>query len=190
MAELTTSDLEDYTDGRLVHTDSRTALWLSAALNSARHFCGWYVCPVVTDDVVVVDGPGGYILSLPTLQLTTLTSITELGIDLDITKLDVSVNKGTVKKYPCRHWTDRDGGISVKMTHGFTEDQASDWRLGVLQFADLLSTEAFGASPLRDNPNLISKRIDDVIYTWSEKLIAVNDQLSSIFSSYMILTSP
>jgi hypothetical protein len=190
MAELTTTDLETYTGGRLAAGNSQTDMWLSSATQAARRFCGWYVCPVVTNAAIVVDGPGGLVLSLPTLNLLTLSAVSELGVVLDVTKLDVSKPMGTVRKHPCRCWTDRYGAISVTMTHGFTEAEAADWRRGVLQLADIMSLDTYGPTPLRDDGKLIGKKIDDVEYNWSDKIISINDQLNSIFSLYKILASP
>lgn len=190
MAELAPSDLDSYTSGRLAASNAQTAMWLSSALVAARRFCNWYVCPVQTNVSLTVDGPGGRVLSLPTLNLISVSAVTEVGQSLDVTKLDVSKDKGTIVKYPCGHWTNRDGAITVTITHGFSETEAADWRRGVLQLADLMSLDAYGANPIRDDGKMILKRVDDVQYAWSEKIISTNDQLVALLSSYQILPSP
>lgn len=190
MAELTIDDVRTYVGGRLddVDDDALQEL-LDAALAAARRYCGWKVTPVVADDEFTVDGPGGRVLSLPTLNLLAVTTVTECGVTLDVTKLDVSRRKGTVEKNPCGHWSHRDGSIAVKITHGFTETEAADWRRAVLRLANLMSLEPSGDAQ-RDSPEMKRKQIDDVDYQWYDKLITIDERLASMFAQYRILPSP
>src|ERR1700733_2175357 len=77
MAELVASDVELYTRGRLPASDVETTRILNRALAAARRYCEWHVTPLVTGDVVTLDGPGHRLLMLPTLQLQKLNSVTE-----------------------------------------------------------------------------------------------------------------
>lgn len=184
MGELTAADLSTYTKGRLPNDDDTQDL-LDAALSAARRWCGWVVTPVETDVTIQVDGPGGRVLSLPTLNLITLSSVSECGVVLDVSRLDKSQRKGTVEKYPYGCWTSRAGAIEVKMTHGFTEEQAADWRRAVLRLADLMDRD----DKKRDG-DMIEKRIDDVTYKWAAGLISTDERLKALFSDYRILPSP
>jgi hypothetical protein len=130
------------------------------------------------------------VLSLPTLNLIEVTAVTECGVVLDVTKLDVSRRKGTLVKFPCGHWSHRDGAITVTMTHGFTETEAADWRRAVLRLVDIMSLEPVTVGAERESPEMRRKRIDDVDYEWYDKLITTNDQLAAMFSQYRILPSP
>lgn len=58
--------------------DPTAALMLDAASNLIRRFCGWHIYPSVAM-VLIVDGPGGTVLQLPTRYLTDVASITEAG---------------------------------------------------------------------------------------------------------------
>lgn len=186
MAELTASDLSTFTGGRLASGDASTATVLAAALVAARRYCGWSVSPVASV-TVTVDGPGGRVLALPTRNLTTLTSVSEDGVALDVSQLSVSRVKGTVtKRFGC--WTSNAGGITVAMSHGYTEADAADWRRAVLRLADAMSTE--GAAVQRDTPDLVRKKIDDVEYQWGTTLLSDNDRLAAMFSQFRILQSP
>lgn len=191
MAELTIDDVRSYS-GRLDEFDDDVLqALLDAALAAARRYCGWSVTPVIEDAELVADGPGGRVLSLPTLNLITVTAVTEEGVALDVTKLDVSRRKGTVKKHSnWVSWSGRDGVIAVTMTHGFTETEAADWRRAVLRLVDIMSLEPVTVGAERESPEMKRKRIDDVDYEWYDKLITTNDQLSALFSSYRILPSP
>jgi len=187
MGELTAADLSTYTKGRLPDDDGTQEL-LDAALSAARRWCGWFVTPVQTNTAFQVDGPGGRVLSLPTLNLITLSSVTECGVALDVTRLDKSQRKGTVEKYPYGCWTYRAGGISVTMTHGFTETEAADWRRAVLRLADLMNRDETATQ--RNSGDLIRKKIDDVEYFWAAGIIDTDERLKALFSQYRILPSP
>lgn len=187
MPDLTAADLSTYTKGRLPDNDDTQGL-LDAALSAARRWCGWQVCPVETGVTVEVDGPGGRVLSLPTLNLITLSAVSECGVALDVTKLDKSQRKGTVEKYPFGCWTSRAGAISVTMTHGFTEVEAADWRRAVLRLADLMDRDEQATQ--RNSSDLIRKKIDDVEYQWAAGIIDTDERLRALFSQYRILPSP
>ncbi|MFL0172419.1 hypothetical protein [Mycobacterium sp. SMC-13] len=187
MAELTGADLSAYTNGRLPD-DEATQDLLGAALSAARRWCGWWVSPVQTGVTVEVDGPGGRVLSLPTLNLVALTSVSECGVALDVARLDKSKRKGTVEKYPYGWWTSRAGAISVTMTHGFTEVEAADWRRAVLRLADLMDRDEQATQ--RNSSDLIRKKIDDVEYQWAAGIIDTDERLRALFSQYRILPSP
>lgn len=188
MAELSAADLSAYTGGRLASGDTATATVLAAALAAARRYCGWSVSPVATV-TVTLDGPGGYVLPLPTRNLLTVTAVSENGAALTVANLDVSRTKGTIEKHPRGRWTDRNSGISVTMSHGYTEAEAADWRRAVLRLADMMASDA-AASGQRDSAELIRKKVDDVEYQWGESLIAADDRLSALLAQFRILPSP
>ena len=189
MAELAAADLATFTGGRLSAADANTGTVLAAALAAARRYCGWTVSPVATDVEVTVDGPGGPVLTLPTRNLIEVSAVSENGVDVDVSTLDISRTKGTVRKYPYGSWTARDGGIAVTMTHGLTEAEAADWRRAVLRLADLMSLDT-SSSGLRDDPALVRKRVDDVEYQWSERIITTDAKLSALLAPFKILQSP
>ncbi len=148
MPELDEAAVEQYTQGRLVADDPETGRLLRAALAAARIYCGWHVTPVKTDDTVEIDGPGGNTLILPTLKLVTLTEVRERESVLTPAQLEVS-RRGIVRKRRglaphAPWWTDELGAITVKMTHGYTEDEAGDWLGAVLSAVDRASTMVGG----------------------------------------------
>ena len=134
MPELTIDDVLLYTRDRLAD-DEETERMLAAALAAARRYCGWHVTPVLTDDEIVVDGPGRSVLSLPTLQLLDVTEIIEDGVTLDVTKLRWSTNKGQVYKAGWGYrWTGTWNGIEATITHGYAD--APDFYEAVLSIID------------------------------------------------------
>lgn len=193
MSELTISDVRSFSVRLADFDDDPLQAMLDAALAASRRYCGWPVTPVIADVELIVDGPGGRVLSLPTLNLIAVTTVTEEGVALDVTKLDVSRRKGTVRKQHFYHggcWSGRDGAIAVKITHGFTETEAADWRRAVLRLVDLMSLEPVTVGAERESPEMKRKRIDDVEYDWYEGLIASDDRLKALFSAYRILPAP
>lgn len=186
MGELVYGDLPAAVLARFAGNSAAQAA-IDAALAAVRRYCGWHVSPVRTGDVLTdLDGPGGRVLSLPTLNLIATASVTELGVAVDVTTLDRSRRKGTLTKQ-FGYWTCRDGAITATITHGFTEAEAADWRQAILRLVDIKSKEP---TSQRDDPAMSSKKIDDVEYQWFQTVITTDDQLSSLFSAFRILPSP
>lgn len=185
MAELTAEDLSLYARGRITDDDAAQDA-VDSALAAARRYCGWHVCPVREDDEITIDGPGGHLLTLPTLNLLAVTALSEDGTEMNVTELDVSIT-GSVQKQPRACWTERPGGITVTIDHGYTEAEAADWRRAVLQLADSMAAESTGQ---RESADLTSKKVDDVEYQWAGGIISTDQRLASMFSAYRILPSP
>lgn len=119
------AQVEATTKGKLKADDLRVTDALAAVSRSIRRRAGWHIFPVVTAHTLVLDGPGGAVLSLPTLKLITLTSITDDGTVLDPTAdLRVSRETGLLKKRSGAHWSSHYGSINVVMDHG--EDEVPD----------------------------------------------------------------
>lgn len=148
---LSAAALADYTQGRLGATDPETAKVLARALAEVQRWCGWHVAPAAADVVVVLDGPGGPLLRLPTLRLVGLAEVTEGGVELDVAELEWSAN-GLVRKASGAWWSSRFGAITVKMTHGFAT--ADDFEAAVLSVADRrsLAQAATGGAPTAVGP--------------------------------------
>lgn len=144
MAELSAAAVEQYTKGRLAQGDPETVRLLAEGLSAARRYCGWHVTPIVTDDEVTLDGPGGRLLRLPTLRLGELTSVRENGVELGVDTLYVSA-LGMVSKRSGGCWSDKFGAIEVTMTHGF--DAAPDFDAAVLSAIDRASFASSGGRP-------------------------------------------
>jgi hypothetical protein len=149
---------------------------LTRALAYVRGFCKWHVTPVISEDVVTLDGPGQWggmsvgmgslyggsyyagtgtlrrtrvgstTLFLPTKRLQNVVSVIEDGVALDMTTLQWS-SAGFLVKQNMQPWTSNmagssvngSTGITVTMTHGWSEDEAADWRGTVLAVADRMS---------------------------------------------------
>lgn len=167
--ELTPADVELFTSGRLVASDQEVVRMLSAALAIARREAGWHVSPVVEDDVVVLDGPGSRILTLPTRKLVELTSVVEDGVAWDPADLrwsaggppGITERPVAVRKRSGAFWSGEYQAIEVTMTHGFTAAEAADWRQAVLSLVDQVASITG-----RDEASLVSKKVDDVTYNW------------------------
>ena len=130
----TPAQVEAYTKGKLKAEDLRVQDALAAVSRSIRRRAGWHIFPVVTAHTLVLDGPGGTVLSLPTLKLVTLTALTEAGTVIDpVAGVDVSRETGLVKKTDGSSWTTRYGHIVVTMDHG--EEEVPDLAMLCLKLA-------------------------------------------------------
>lgn len=162
--ELSAVDVEQYTGGRLVANDETSRL-LASALSAARRHCGWRVTPVATE-TVTVNGPGHHLLSLPTLNLVSLTSLTEDGVAVDVSTLRWSSLGFVHKARHAGHWSRDFGAITVTMSHGFDPSTAADFNAAVLAAVDRMSlTVGMGVGP---SANLAEKRTLGVTYRWQE----------------------
>lgn len=141
--------LSDYTQGRLASGDATTKI-LNRALAAARRYCGWHVSPVLTQ-TIVIDGPGGLLLQLPTLNVTALTSVAEDGVAVTLSGLEWS-RTGQVRKLNNTGWTSKFGGLTVALSHGYDDVAAADFEQAVLSIADRMSDpsgEPISVGPFR-----------------------------------------
>lgn len=182
MAEdLTVADVDSYTRGRLPASDPETQRLLDAALARVRRFCGWHVSPVREDTVTV--RPGGHDwtewIILPTLKVVSLTSITEDDQTIDPASIQQFTNEPGVlyKKRGCsfpfnpRYWHPH-YSVTVTFQHGFTADEAPDFRSEVLRLVDSTSLDV----GMGDHGPLTEYRVDDVELHYS----GVTDRLAGI----------
>lgn len=87
---------------------------------------------------------GGNTLYLPSKHVTGISAVVEDGVPLDVLT-DISwSDRGEIVKTSGQPWTvnlasgrnDGSQGISVTFTHGYSSEEASDWRRLVLSIAD------------------------------------------------------
>lgn len=179
MAELTVADVETFTRGRLLASDPVVQDILDAALVRARNYVGQHVSPVVEDDVVTLDGPGGRELFLPTGKIGSVASVVENGATIDPTNYVVSSNTRMLYRKDAR-WTTEYAGITVTYTHGFTETEAADWRRAILMMVDRMSREQ--QSGARSSEDLVRKKVDVVEYEWVDWSAAADRAITSVES--------
>lgn len=180
MAELEPADVESFTNGRLSAADDEVQKMLDAALARARRHCGWSVSPVVTNFTAVLDGPGSRILSLPTRKIVELTSIDEDGTDRPLDTLrwsaggppGIQESPVRVRKRSGAFWSDEYQTITVVMDHGYTEEEAADWRYAVLSMVNQMGLTLVSGQGEMD---VVSKKVDDVTYRWIDPYSAAAD---------------
>ena len=89
---------------------------IDATVSAIRAYCGWHVWPVRVE-MLVVDGDGGSVLTLPTLHVTDVESIEENGIALASGLFEWSASGGVQRVD--RGWSTRFRGYRVAVTHGY-----------------------------------------------------------------------
>jgi hypothetical protein len=96
------------------------------------------------------------------MNMTALLSCTENGISLDVSSLAWS-RQGIVRKVMggphCGHrWSRELGSIQIEITHGYSVEDAQDWRGAVLAACDLAAQNV--------GPTLQDYTVDDVVRKW------------------------
>lgn len=187
MTELSVADVETYTNGRLDAGDAEVARMLAAALQVARREAQWHVSPVRAAVSMTLDGPDSRILFLPTMKVTTLTTLVEDGVTLDVATIKVSAGDGaymrrrTALRKPAGGWWSCEyGAIELTMSHGFTEDEAADWRQAILSMVDQMSLLPVKASTGTSAFGVKSERIDDVYMTYDTYAAMADEVLFSV----------
>lgn len=183
MPELTVADVELYTRGRLLASEVETYRVLQRAYAAVRNYCNWHVMPSKVDTVTLNGPEGGRLLSLPTLQLTALTTVVEDGVTLNVSDLRWSVN-GLVRKKSGACWSRFYRSIVVTMTHGY--DVALDFNQAVLEAVDTttLKVGTGGTGGLK------RKKVDDVEREWQTVSAALTYESGlneSLLNQYRII---
>lgn len=113
------AQLEEWTKRKIKAADNRVPVALAAVSRSIRNRAGWHITPVVSGHVLTLDGPGGNVLSLPSMAVKSLTSVVDDELVLDpASDLRVSRGSGLVKKRSGAAWSGEYGAIQVTMSHG------------------------------------------------------------------------
>lgn len=172
--ELTTADVESYTQGRLSAADPETSNILNSALSALRTYCGWRVTPSATE-TIVLDGTGLQTIIIPTLKVVSINSITVYDpnanatttIDTtDPTQLQTSAETpGVLYRGGWSYWTWGRGNVTVNLTHGFDNVTAADWQRAVLKLCDRMASSV--GEVVGNSGPMVSKRVDDVEYQWA-----------------------
>lgn len=169
MAELLPADVQTFTHGRLQASDPEVVRMLAAALSVARREVGWHVSPVHVSEAITLDGPDSRILWLPTLKLVELRGVTEDDTVLDLATIKPSAGDGpglprrvALRKVNRGWWTGEYGGLVVTMDHGYTEEEAADWRQAILSLVDQISLIPVKAATGMSDFGQSSVRVDDV----------------------------
>lgn len=150
----------------------------SGAISSLiRSWCRWHVWPAVTE-TLVLDGPGGSLLRLPSLNVSAVTSVSETQrgkgqspVTVDVDDLEWSA-AGLVWWHDRRCWTSRARGVSVTFTHGLAEfpEELATLTAGVVQ--------RLSANPLRLAQITVGQRSESYGGTGSGSAMFLMDELA------------
>lgn len=88
-----------------------------------RGYCGWHISPSQTDTVTIYPDASG-VLMLPSLYVTVVTSVTEVGYPaLDVTDYRFDTN-GVLRRISPWYWYSTAPAVTVTFTHGYTQPPA------------------------------------------------------------------
>ncbi len=124
---------------------------LEAALAAVRSFCGWHIAPVLTE-TVTVDAVDLRSTFLPTLELVEVVSVTQAGVEVDLSTLTSNLGGTVASRTGYRLGTMRCEPLIVVFRHGH-EALPADVKQVVLSMAlrasvnptGLVSTQVTGA---------------------------------------------
>lgn len=144
-ASLTPQGLAEHMGGKISASTSGLQGRIDGVVSALRKRCGWHVFPE-RQDTIRVDGPGGWVLSLPTLRLVDLVDLRERGIALGSDEIQWS-EIGLVKRNGPRPWTTDYRGIEVSIVHGF--DDCADLIDSILTIAGRGGIRPLGETSIR-----------------------------------------
>lgn len=101
--------------GSLEATDDER---LAQAEALVRAFCGWHIAPSREATVTLYPDGSGTLL-LPTLKLTSVTSVTEDGVAPLLTTDYRVYEHGEILRVPPWCWASSTAGVTVVFTHGY-----------------------------------------------------------------------
>ncbi len=170
---LTADEFSAGTNGKISASDPRVQPLLDGASAAIRRYCGWHITPVLTE-TITLDGPGGSILMLPTLNLISVVSFTERGTAANVSELEWSA-KGMVRRRHSR-WTTRFRGLTVEMEHGY--EDAPDVKAIVQQVVANAISSPMGAT---------REQAGQVSISWATTAPGVSGGLSLLERDYAVL---
>lgn len=116
MADFATAEeLASYVQSDLDRSTAELNLAIVSA--SIRTACGWSISEEVSA-TFVLNGTGRPTLFMPTLRLTAVTSVTELGVTVDPTLYEWT-DSGILRRLLYGIWTSAARGVTVIATHGY-----------------------------------------------------------------------
>ena len=158
-------DLEEYAE--YVTGDALKETRLDGVIAAIRGYCGWHIAPAY-DATFVVDGPGGRVLSLPTLRLNSVVSVTENGTELDADAFEWS-HDGTLRR-SC-NWTERYRGIVVVANSGFDKIPADLLAVVIDAFAQAKAIPLNEPPPEKMGPFEFGGSAGGVVFNASQQII-------------------
>lgn len=112
------------------------ALWLQAAAQSVRSYCGWHIAPSITQ-TILCDGTGTQTLFLPSRHVSNIRSVMVSDEEM-VGDMDWSVD-GMIR-LRSNYFPDQFGSVKVSLDHGYDYEEVADVTAIVLKLAQRAST--------------------------------------------------
>lgn len=171
----TAAELSAYSKGQISESDPRVEPALAGASRAIRRYCGWHIFPSISE-TLILDGPGGRVLDLPSLNVTDVASVVQLGTTLDASTYRWSA-LGSIK-LNSGWWTDEYRGIEVALTHGYVD--ADDVRDVLLAIVSRELSSPSGAT---------REQAGQVSVSWAITSPGVSGGLALLGTDYAVLDS-
>lgn len=175
--------LEQYTKGKVRASDERASAIVAAVSASIRRRAGWHVFPRIQAHTLRLDGPGGRLLPLPTLELHAIVSLVNAGEVVAVDALDYSSGTGLVERQD-GVFTHRYGQVIAVLDHGYEE--AEELAQITLQLAARALSSPMGAT--REQAGSVSVNWGMAVQGVSGGLIPLSSELAAV-ESYRVVTA-
>jgi hypothetical protein len=120
----------------------------------------------VKTETIVLDGPGGRLLSVRTLKVVGTPTVTEDG--RPVAARWSAQAPGCARKANGGYWSGEFSAIEVTITHGKTEEEAADWRDAICSMVEEMALRnKVDKSTGRSMRDLNRKKVDDVELDWA-----------------------
>lgn len=171
---VTPADVANYTNGKISATDPRVSSAIAGASAAVRRYCGWHIYPLLEADELVLDGPGGRELDLPSMNVQAVQSITQNATLLDESAYAWS-QLGQVK-LKCGYWCDEYRSITAVIDHGYGD--VSDIQRVVLAMVSRELSSPSGAT---------REQAGQVSVSWAVTAPGVSGGIAVMSNEYAVL---
>lgn len=166
--------------GSAFATNPRLESAIKAASQAIRNYCGWHICPSLSCTAYLTGG--AFVVRLPACYVSSVTSVTENGTELDSGEFDWR-RDGLLKRANIP-WSDKWDGIEAVYTAGYGVDAVPDLVDAVCNIVVGILTVA---------PGVMSESADGVSISYSASASSVAAALTSAqksaLSPYKVVNS-
>ena len=109
--------------GGIYAGNDRVESALVAASQAIRNYCGWHICPSL--ECIAHPVGGGKIIKLPASYVSSITSVTEDGVELSEGQYEWRQD-GLLRRACFKNWSGKWDSIEVEYQAGFSTDAVPD----------------------------------------------------------------
>ncbi|MCR2051815.1 hypothetical protein NSA19_02890 [Actinomyces bowdenii] len=166
---VTAADVAAASGGKVAQADPRLPALIKGATDGIRLLCGWHIAPVV-EETLILDGNGGAVMQLPSLQVLKVTGVKALGEPIEVDWSADGMIEARRGRFPARFRS-----VEVTLQHGYATAPA---------VAAVITQAVLGAaaSPM----GATREQAGQVAVSWARTGLALNLDDMGLIRPYMI----